>query len=77
VSEFGGNDVQTIDASILFCKLCECKVNSVKKFNVIQHLKAKKQLHINDVIIEGKTRIHTTRRTTYKFFEIINRRWSF
>jgi hypothetical protein len=51
VSEFGGNDVFTIDASILFCKLCECKVNSDKKFNVTQHLKTKKQLRTNDVII--------------------------
>jgi hypothetical protein len=57
VSEFGGNDVFTIDASILFYKLCECKVNSDKKFNVAQHLKTEKQLHTNDVIIQGKTGI--------------------
>jgi hypothetical protein len=45
VSKFGGNDVFTIDASILFSKMCECKVNSDKKFNVSQHLKTEKQLH--------------------------------
>jgi hypothetical protein len=77
VSEFGGDDVFTNDACILFCKLCECKVNSDKKFNVTQHLKTEKQLHTNDVIIQGKTGIYKTRRTTYKFFEIVNRRWSF
>lgn len=43
VSEFG-NEVFSINASILFCKLCECKVNSDKKFNVTQHLKTDKHL---------------------------------
>lgn len=43
VSEFG-DEVFSIDASILFCKLCECKVNSDKKFNVTQHLKTDKHL---------------------------------
>jgi len=43
VSEFG-DEVFSIDASILFCKLCECKVNSDKKFNVTQHLKTIKHL---------------------------------
>jgi hypothetical protein len=51
VSEFGGDDVFTIDAIILFCKLCKFKVNSDKKFNVTQHLKMKKQLHTNDITI--------------------------
>ncbi|KAF0687787.1 BED-type domain-containing protein, partial [Aphis craccivora] len=37
VSEFG-DEVFSIDASILFCKLCECK------FNVTQHLKTDKHL---------------------------------
>jgi len=41
VSEFG-DEVFSIDASILFCKLCECKVNSDNKFNVTQHLKTVK-----------------------------------
>jgi hypothetical protein len=59
VSEFGGDDVFTIDESILFCKLCECNVDSDKKFNVTQHLKTEKQLHTNDVIIQGKTGIGT------------------
>lgn len=43
VSEFG-DEVFLIDASILFCKLRECKVNNVKKFNVTQHLKMDKHL---------------------------------
>jgi hypothetical protein len=43
VSEFG-DEVFSIDASILFCKLCECKVNSDKRFNVTQHLKTDKHL---------------------------------
>ncbi|XP_050519824.1 CGG triplet repeat-binding protein 1-like [Daktulosphaira vitifoliae] len=43
LSEFG-DEVFLIDASILFCKLCECKVNSDKKFNVTQHLKTEKHL---------------------------------
>ncbi|KAE9521523.1 hypothetical protein AGLY_018079 [Aphis glycines] len=43
VSEFG-DEVFSIGASILFCKLCECKVNSDKKFNVTQHLKTDKHL---------------------------------
>jgi hypothetical protein len=56
---FGGDDVLTIEASILFCELCECKVNSDKKYNVTQSLKTEKQLHTNDVIIQGKIGIGT------------------
>lgn len=43
VDEFGSN-IFTIDSSILFCKICETKVNSDKKFNVLQHLKTDKHL---------------------------------
>ncbi|KAF0688154.1 CGG triplet repeat-binding protein 1, partial [Aphis craccivora] len=43
VDEFGSN-IFTIDSSILFCKICETKVNSDKKFNVFQHLKTDKHL---------------------------------
>lgn len=39
-----GDEVFSIDASILFGKLCECKVNSDKTFNVTQHLKTDKHL---------------------------------
>jgi hypothetical protein len=59
IFKFGGDNVFTIDASIQFCKLCKCNVNSDKKFNITQHLKMEKQLHINDVIIQGKTGIFT------------------
>lgn len=41
VSEFG-DDVFSIYASILSCKLCKCKLNSDKKFNVLQHIKIDK-----------------------------------
>lgn len=43
VDEFGFN-IFTIDSSILFCKICETKVNSDKKFNVFQHLKTDKHI---------------------------------
>lgn len=32
-SEFGG-EVFKVDASVLFCQLFECKVNSENKFNI-------------------------------------------
>jgi hypothetical protein len=54
VSEFEGDEVFTIDTSTLFWKLCGCKVNSDKKFNVTQYLKTEKQLHTNDFIIQGQ-----------------------
>jgi len=38
VDEFG-SDIFKIDSSILFCKICETKVNSDKKYNVSQYLK--------------------------------------
>jgi hypothetical protein len=63
VSEFSGDDAFTIDASILFYKLGECKVISDKKFNVTQHLKTEKQIHTNDVIIQGKIGIGTYNKT--------------
>jgi len=34
----------TIDKSVLFCKICETKVNSDKKFNVSQHIKSDKHI---------------------------------
>jgi len=43
VDEFG-SDIFKIDSSILFCKICETKVNSDKKYNVSQHLKTDKHL---------------------------------
>lgn len=43
VSEFG-SEVFKVDASVLFCQLCECKVNSEKKFNVTQHIKTDKHI---------------------------------
>lgn len=41
VTEFDEN-VFSIDGDILFCKICETKVNSNKRFTVIQHLKTSK-----------------------------------
>jgi len=43
VSEFG-EEVFKVDDSVLFCQLCECKVNSEKKFNITQHLKTDKHI---------------------------------
>lgn len=43
ISEFG-EEVFKVDASVLFCQLCECKVNSEKKFNITQHLKTDKHI---------------------------------
>lgn len=37
VTEFGENVFST-DGNILFCKICETKVNGNKRFTVIQHL---------------------------------------
>jgi len=36
ISEF--KDILSSDGHILFCKLCEIKIVSEKRFNVIQHL---------------------------------------
>ncbi|XP_016656871.2 uncharacterized protein LOC107882682 [Acyrthosiphon pisum] len=43
VSEFG-EEVFKVDDNVLFCQLCECKVNSEKKFNITQHLKTDKHI---------------------------------
>jgi len=47
VNEFGSN-IFSIDSRVLFCKVCEIKVNSDKKFNVSQHLKSDK--HIKSLV---------------------------
>lgn len=44
VREFGSN-IFTIDASVLFCKLCNIKINHEKRFNIPQHLKTAKHLN--------------------------------
>jgi len=43
VSEFGEH-IFSYDGNILFCKMCEIKVNSEKRFTVTQHLKTKKHV---------------------------------
>lgn len=43
VSEFGEH-IFSYDDNILFCKMCEIKVNSEKRFTVTQHLKTKKHV---------------------------------
>lgn len=35
-----GPNIFSIDKSVLFCKICEIKVNSDKKFNVSQYIKS-------------------------------------
>jgi len=37
-----GTDIFKIDGNILFCKLCEVKVNSDRKFVVTQHVNTEK-----------------------------------
>lgn len=39
-----GDDFFSIGASILFCKLCECKINSDRMFNVTQHVETDKNI---------------------------------
>ncbi|XP_025198504.1 uncharacterized protein LOC112603549 [Melanaphis sacchari] len=39
-----GPNIFSIDKSVLFCKICEIKVNSDKKFNVSQHIKSDKHI---------------------------------
>lgn len=41
ITEFGNNILST-DGDILFCKVCETKVYSSKRFTVTQHLKTSK-----------------------------------
>ncbi|KAL4107246.1 hypothetical protein QTP88_017630 [Uroleucon formosanum] len=43
VAEFGEN-IFACDGGILFCKVCEINVNSVKRFTVTQHLKTDKHI---------------------------------
>jgi len=43
VSEFG-EEVFKVDGNVLFCQLCECKVNSEKQFKITQHLKTDKHI---------------------------------
>lgn len=43
VAEFGEN-IFACDGGILFCKVCEIKVNSVRRFTVTQHLKTDKHI---------------------------------
>jgi len=40
ISEF--KDILSSDGHILFCKLCKIKIESEKRFNIIQHLKTDK-----------------------------------
>jgi len=37
VSEFG-SEILSTDGLVLFCKVCELKINFEKKFNVSQHI---------------------------------------
>lgn len=43
VAKFGEN-IFASDGGILFCKVCEIKFNSVKRFTVTQHLKTDKHI---------------------------------
>ncbi|KAE9536601.1 hypothetical protein AGLY_007003 [Aphis glycines] len=46
VSEFG-SEILSTDGYVLFCKVCELKINFEKKFNVSQHIRTEK--HIKSV----------------------------
>lgn len=43
VKEFG-ETIFSADKSVLYCKICDIKVNAVKRFTVIQHLKTAKHI---------------------------------
>jgi hypothetical protein len=43
VNEFG-KDIFSTDGEILFCKICEIKVASEKKFTVVQHISRNKHV---------------------------------
>ncbi|XP_025194335.1 CGG triplet repeat-binding protein 1-like [Melanaphis sacchari] len=55
VAEFGEN-IFASDGGILFCKVCEIKVNSVKHFTVTQHLKTDKHIRAVNRKIENKSK---------------------
>lgn len=61
LSKFG-NNAFSIDESILFCKLCKCKVNSDKKLNASQNIKIDKYIKaikLKQNKIEKKQRLLT------------------
>lgn len=66
VLEFGENTF-SFDGVILFCKICKIKVNSNKRFTVIQHLKTKKHIlttlrkNENKSTKQSTTNIHAQR----------------
>jgi len=39
-----GEDVFSVDANVLFCKNCEYKIKSEKKYTVTQHLRTGKHI---------------------------------
>lgn len=41
VSEFG-SDIFSTDGHVLYCKMCEIKINFEKKYNIPQHMKTDK-----------------------------------
>lgn len=56
VSDFDGGGFFSIDASVIFCKLRECKVNSDNEFNVTRriktdnHIETKKKRERNKIL---------------------------
>ncbi|KAF0701739.1 DUF659 domain-containing protein [Aphis craccivora] len=59
VAEFGENFFAS-DGGILFCKVCEIKVNSAKRFTVTQHLKTDKHIRAVNRKIENKSKSQKT-----------------
>lgn len=54
VLEFGENTF-SFDGITLFCKICDIKVNSKKRFTVVQHLKTKK--HIRTTLRKNENKL--------------------
>lgn len=63
VREFGA-DTFSYDLSTLFCKYCEIKVSSERRFNVTQHLKT--ELHTK-TINGGRKKNRKNTTTSYEY----------
>jgi len=53
VNEFG-KDIFSTNGEILFCKICEIKVASEKKFTIVQHISRDK--HVQGLVAENLNR---------------------
>lgn len=70
VSEFGSKILST-DGFVLFCKVCELKINFEKKFNVSQHIRTEKHVksakHQKDQVQRKSQQLLTNQPTKSEF----------